>query len=456
MLIVFLSVFFVIGCKSDDKLADKKDLAITLADFSEQMKNLAGENAIDCGHATLTSSQQGIRTCIVDNYSLNTSFFASYSYQENDKNLATGLAYQAGAELNYIYFDSEPVNSALAISTVLCENERLTPDVYSSISELFSCKNIDLSTIEPGELIPLDDALQHQDKSFVELLDKVRGSVGKLRSGSKVVWSRKNKHALGLYISANHVHDINSWQDRNESFVDLYNMQNGIYVSSHLANSDGELDLSKEYIADHPLYHPKIPAEVTNTSILPADDFFIGIVDNQRTAKPDFDLAPPRPELVQLSIPLEMYDPKARTLSLKTWDRPVLGEVALVLGYPQDSVNYPLGAVSVGEIYTNEAAEAMILALQLNGDEEGSIPYDESVEFLMAAKSLPGMSGGGVFNNKGQLLGIAVRGTVLDEEPVIRVVKVSYIKETMNEFFLKLNEYDKSVMSTFVGEELDQ
>jgi hypothetical protein len=305
-----------------------------------------------------------------------------------------------------------------------------------------------------GTLVRIEDAVKYNDETLVALLDKVRGSVGKFRSGSKVIWSRKNDAGLGLYISANHVYGIDSWPAYDEGYIDLTTESNGIFLSSHIVNKKGEFDLTQEYIADFSLYHPYIPPNTTNTNILPANDFYLGVVDNQRLINANYGIAS-YPDFIQTTAPLEMYDPLNRAISDKTWSEAIDGEKIIAVGYPQDTANYPYGAVSIGNVFTDLQADEAIELLFQNGDEEGGIPYNAEVEFIVDAKSVVGMSGGGVFNAKGQLLGVMVRGTVLNEQPILRVVRVKYIKDTFKLFFNGLFQDEQDYLRGFVGLELD-
>jgi hypothetical protein len=305
-----------------------------------------------------------------------------------------------------------------------------------------------------GTLVRIEDAVNYNDDTLVALLEKVRGSVGKFRSGSKVIWSRKNDAGLGLYISANHVVGIDSWPTYDEAYVDLTIDRTGIFNNSHLLNVSGDFNLVNELIADFPLYHPSIPTNIINTTILPENDFYLGVIDNQRMINNGLDFIF-YPEIIQTNTPLTMYDPQNRTLSEKTWAEAVDGEQIMVVGYPQNMDNYPNGAVSIGNVFTDSDAVEMINLLFQHGDEEGDIPYNAEVEFLVDARAVGGMSGGGVFNAKGQLLGVMVRGTVLNEQPIVRVVRVKYIKDTFKLFFNGLFQDEQDYLRGFVGLELD-
>lgn len=65
------------------------------------------------------------------------------------------------------------------------------------------------------------------------------------------------------------------------------------------------------------------------------------------------------------------------------------------------------------------------------------------------------MSGGGVFNADGQLLGVMVRATVLNGEPVLRVVRMGYIVQKLNAFYNALSISDKNKIGPFISEELN-
>ncbi|GMQ31542.1 hypothetical protein Aconfl_41870 [Algoriphagus confluentis] len=66
------------------------------------------------------------------------------------------------------------------------------------------------------------------------------------------------------------------------------------------------------------------------------------------------------------------------------------------------------------------------------------------------------MSGGGVFNFQGQLLGIMVRASNEKKAPkIIRVVKVEYILKRLQLFLSTLNEEEKAYLLIFLQRELE-
>lgn len=307
-------------------------------------------------------------------------------------------------------------------------------------------------SIDAEGLTKIEDVLNGDDQSLIDLLNKVRGSVGKRGPASKTIWSRNNDYGLGLYISANHVYGLNTWSSRNAELFDLHSENLGIFENSQIPPVDGSVALGNSLIADFPLIHFDISTSATNTSILPAEDFYLGIMDNQRVEK---SLFAQYPDLVKTNTPLRMYDPFNRTETGQTWNTPILGKNVISVGYPQDVENFPNGAVVFGKVLSDEESAIAIDELQAAGDTEGEIPYDATVEFLVKATAIPGMSGGGVFNSDGQLLGIMVRSSDTENAPkIIRVVRITYIKSKLMDFYNGLSQTDKNKLSPFVRGEL--
>lgn len=301
-------------------------------------------------------------------------------------------------------------------------------------------------------LIKIEDALKNSDPNFVNLLNMVRGSVGTNVFGSKVIWSRKNDYKLGLFVSANHVYGINTWLSTGEEFINISEINNGIFLGSRIPSINGNVNLSNELIANFGIYHPQIPSNTTNKTIYPRDDFYLGVIDNQRII--DNGLGN-YPKIVQTSIPLQMYDPNNRTQAPQTWADVQADENVVAFGYPQDKIKFPNGAVSTGKVCTDKEAESIIESLRLKNDAEGQIPYDSRIEFIAKIHAVAGMSGGGVFNVDGQLLGVMVRATDLNGEPILRVVRMKFIKQKINAFFNTLSASEKNKIRPFISGELN-
>lgn len=68
----------------------------------------------------------------------------------------------------------------------------------------------------------------------MNLVNTTIGSVGTQSIRSKVIWSKKNDYGLGIFISANHVYCIGSWETLNEDFIDIASINNGIFSHSKM------------------------------------------------------------------------------------------------------------------------------------------------------------------------------------------------------------------------------
>jgi hypothetical protein len=63
------------------------------------------------------------------------------------------------------------------------------------------------------------------------------------------------------------------------------------------------------------------------------------------------------------------------------------------------------------------------------------------------------MSGGGVFNSEGQLIGLMLRASDAENAPkIIRAVKISYVKSKLTEFYNNLSQEDKNKFRPYIGE----
>jgi len=303
-----------------------------------------------------------------------------------------------------------------------------------------------------NKLIRIEDALSGDNQTLKSILEKIRGSVGKRGPGSKTIWSRKNDFGLGIYVSANHVLGIEGWGKRTEEFVDLTTMNNGIFLTSKLPPISGSIEIGDTLVADFPFYHSNISISATNTTLVPEEDFYVGIVDNQKIKDGLFSIYP---EIVQTNTPLSMYDPYNRTKEIKTWDEAIPNEYAILVGYPHDVENYPNGAVLYSKILTDTEAEQAINKLKDAGDVEGNISYKKDVEFFVLGKGIAGMSGGGVFNSQGQCLGIMVRASDTNGAPeIIRVIRIAFIRNKLIEFYKSLPETGKSKFIPFLRGEI--
>jgi hypothetical protein len=117
---------------------------------------------------------------------------------------------------------------------------------------------------------------------------------------------------------------------------------------------------------------------------------------------------PNAPEPLKNETP-NIIDPAGLTTFNPTYADAIPGESVLLMGYPQNEEYEGKLAASVGRILSDEEAEDVINELSEIGDEEGGISYDSDAEVIIEGHAVVGMSGGGVYNQDGQQVGVLVR-----------------------------------------------
>jgi len=100
------------------------------------------------------------------------------------------------------------------------------------------------------------------------------------------------------------------------------------------------------------------------------------------------------------------------------------GATALVLGFA-DAEGGELVA-SIGPVLAEDEARRRIARA---GPAEARLAYDPRVELAVAARALPGMLGGGVFDEAGRFVGVAVRASAepIDGAYLVRAVRATSI-----------------------------
>lgn len=151
------------------------------------------------------------------------------------------------------------------------------------------------------------------------------------------------------------------------------------------------------------LYHLDIPAAENVdglSAIRPEHDVYLGLVDAQRVPYDGAGEFPSdddrQPGLVAL------FDPHDLSRTAPMWSTPAPGDPVMMAGYPHDTDAFPVGALSVGRVLSDDDARAAIEALADAGDEEGSIAYELGVELLVEGRAIPGMSWGAAFDRAGR------------------------------------------------------
>ena len=105
----------------------------------------------------------------------------------------------------------------------------------------------------------------------------------------------------------------------------------------------------------------------------------------------------------------------------------------------------------IGRVLPDTEAEAAIEELAALGDEEGGIPYDPEAEMIIDGYSVAGMSGGGIFDRAGSLVGIIVRGSYeYDGKMYVRAVRMTFVVASLMSAFEALSESERAVVSPYL------
>ena len=90
------------------------------------------------------------------------------------------------------------------------------------------------------------------------------------------------------------------------------------------------------------------------------------------------------------------------------------------------------------------------------GDEEGELAYDAEAEMILEGQALPGMSGSGVFDLEGRLVGVLVRGSTESNAPmhIVRAVRVPFIAGRIHETFESLEAEQRLAVQPFLDSNL--
>jgi hypothetical protein len=106
---------------------------------------------------------------------------------------------------------------------------------------------------------------------------------------------------------------------------------------------------------------------------------------------------------------------------------------------------------SIGRVLSDSEAEAAIEELAALGDEEGGIAYVPEAEMIIEGHSVVGMSGGGVFDRSGSLVGILERASYEYEgKQYVRVVRMTYVVARINSAFEALSDSERAVVSPYL------
>lgn len=286
------------------------------------------------------------------------------------------------------------------------------------------------SCSEVTELFLAGAVLSDPDHACHDWLDAVHGRVARSSGASASVWTRRTEFQTAVITSAVHTLGVGfigpAEIDIEESLVDPSAAENGGVARIRLIGEEG-VDPDDRISPMFMLYNPAIPAEFNRNrlrDVPPRYDFFLAVVDSQKLeSEPLLEVPGPL-----VNEPTPLYDPGDLTTTAPTYADPTPGSLVLMMGYANEQGFSGRLTAAVGRVLTDEEADRAIGALQIVGDEEGDIDYDAEVEMLIEGHAAGGMSGGGVFDIEGVLVGVIVRASEsLEVTEYVRAVRMTFI-----------------------------
>ncbi len=128
---IFCFLFtFLSGCNDDDIPP------ISLEDFEQEVINVAGTQAIDCGKVEINESPLAVNTCASDSFIINKSFYSFYIEQGIDSSIAYAVSMDVSGVVLYWSYDSFDGGQ---ISSSVCEDPSATSEFTGSHTDVFNC-----------------------------------------------------------------------------------------------------------------------------------------------------------------------------------------------------------------------------------------------------------------------------------------------------------------------------
>lgn len=304
----------------------------------------------------------------------------------------------------------------------------------------------------PHGVFSVSTALAAPDHDCSPWLKRTVGRV--LRSGgmSGVVWTTDVEAEVGILLSA--VHTLGEgWFARAGQVapVTLKDPSEGSgVVRLELPTATGELSGTQAPL--FMMFQPGIPAEQTGDKlhrIEPRHDFFVAAMDGQR-----FPLGGDGNHLGAAAGPLQSTPPQLSDpdgLLGRSHRDAKPGERVLMLGYPNHGPHAGKLAGSVGVVLDAGQVQGAMEELRAAGDEEGNLAYAPEVEHIVRGTAVPGMSGGGVFDVDGHLVGVLVRGSTETQPPgYVRFVRLSFITGELSAAISALPDASRKALARYL------
>ena len=304
-----------------------------------------------------------------------------------------------------------------------------------------------LGHCRPISLKPVSETLSNPQDPCYAWVNALYGRILKVSFASGAIWTRHTGHGAGLVVTARHVlKDAPSIPGRNiPGFFGLPEPEAypDIFTFLPLEGARGISDLRNQSFRLLATEITRSEYENNYVHILPKSDFVIGIFTNRKLRDNQVSFDPID------TTPIQIRDPHNLTHVEQIIVSPIENELTIVFGYPQGPQFNGEMVYSVGEVLSSTEADKLI-----KGSDEQSIPYNGQYEFVISARGLVGMSGGGVFNRRGEFLGTAVRASLrpINNLFYIRTVKADYMADYLDIEYQKLSKKEQKQILPFLWE----
>jgi len=299
-------------------------------------------------------------------------------------------------------------------------------------------------------LLSVAEVISDQDHPYREWLYNLQGLVPRNGYSSASVWSLRTEAGTALIVSALHTLGEGYLGPGGSLIEERLGDpdENPGATRIHLVKEDGSVDSLASVLFI--LYNPEVPPEQSGSNLLdifPRHDFFVGVIDSQKVI---MDPLPGTPAPLKDEPPI-IFDPSGLTTVAPTAVDVNPGDSVLLMGYPREGDYAGMLAASIGRVLSDSEAEAAIEELAALGDEEGGIAYDPEAEMIVEGHSVVGMSGGGVFDRAGSLVGILERASYEYEgKQYVRVVRMTFVVASINSAYEALSESERAVVSPYL------
>lgn len=295
------------------------------------------------------------------------------------------------------------------------------------------------------------DALADANDPCRDWVDITYGRVAASGNASAVLWTRRTAFATAVLVSAMHTRKSSEFAPAGADLAEALHDPTttaGVSRLTLIAPEGGRLNAFRSALFD--LYNPEVPA-AENTpgffDILPRHDFFLAVVDGQEFDPRTIPAEPP----TLTKLPVRLFDPRGLTETVPSFTDAQSGERLLMIGYPSSAPFRGAQAASVGRVLSDAEARSALEELKLAGDVEGDIPYDSAAELLLEGEARGGMSGGGVFDDAGRLVGILVRASdPHDGGQLVRVVRMTFIARALDDALGSASEERRAAATLYV------